>query len=88
MISIITGLLYIIGKIFEIIQRQNLTSYVNNKNTMSLAQLRFLVQHCKRAISNLIHYIIRGFNEKLSSSAVMFDPTKTFDYVNVNILLS
>lgn len=78
----------IIGKIFEKIVKQKLIDYLEIKKILSPQQFGFRKQKSTiKALVNVIDTVIEGFDAGTSSVATLFDLTKAFDCVNIELLL-
>lgn len=78
----------IISKIFEIIVKDFLVSYLENKRIFSSSQYGFRKNFSTvKALLAVIDFIVEGFDEGFTTNATVCDLTKAFDCVNIDILL-
>lgn len=77
----------IIGKTFEIIIKQRLVKYCEDKSIFTEAQYGFRKNKSTiKALLKLVDSVVEGLDGVTSTNATMCDLTKAFDCVNVEIL--
>lgn len=78
----------VLSKIFEIILKNKLTSYLESKQLLSRVQYGFRKNRSTlSAIADFIELIVDGLDKRRTSTAVMCDLTKAFDCVSSEILI-
>lgn len=78
----------IIGKIFEILIKEKLTSYLDCKKLLSPSQYGFRKHKSTvNALVKVIECVVEGLDEGNETHATMCDLTKAFDCVNIDYLL-
>lgn len=79
----------IISKVFEIIIKDRLVSFLDKHSIISPNQYGFK-KHTStiHALLHIIESIVEGFDEGYCTTMVLCDLTKAFDCVNINILLT